>query len=77
MRAESLGAELEGVCRHEGMPVFVPGLLPGEETAVRVVKAEKKFAFGRMEVPPAVPSRTGGIPDVRYIPDAAAAPAGT
>ncbi len=56
MRAESLGAELEGVCRHEGMPVFVPGLLPGEETAVRIVKAEKKFAFGRMEAPPAVPS---------------------
>ena len=56
LTADNLGADLEGVCRHEGLPVFVPGLLPGEETTVRIVKAEKRYAFGRMEVPPAVPS---------------------
>ena len=56
MTAENLGADLEGICRHEGMPVFVPGLLPGEETTVRIVKAEKRFAFGRMEAPPVLPS---------------------
>lgn len=54
--AEKLGAEMEGICRLDGMPVFVPGLLPGEETDVRIVKAEKRYAFGRMEAPPAVPS---------------------
>ena len=52
MTAERLGADLEGVCRHEGMPVFVPGLLPGETASVRIVKAEKRFAFGRMESAP-------------------------
>ena len=56
LKAEKLGAEMEGVCRLDGMPVFVPGLLPGEETDVRIVKAEKRYAFGRMETPPAVPS---------------------
>ncbi len=56
LTAENLGAEMEGVCRHEGMAVFVPGLLPGEETSVRIVKTEKRYAFGRMEAPPAVPS---------------------
>ncbi|MBQ9251443.1 MAG: 23S rRNA (uracil(1939)-C(5))-methyltransferase RlmD, partial [Clostridia bacterium] len=48
LRAESLGAELEGVCRQEGMAVFVPGLLPGEEGEVRMVKVEKRFAFGKL-----------------------------
>ena len=56
LSAEKLGAEMEGVCRLNGMPVFVPGMLPGEETEVRIVKAEKRYAFGRMEAPPAVPS---------------------
>ena len=56
LTAENLGADMEGVCRLDGVPVFVPGLLPGEETDVRIVKAEKRFAFGRMEAPPAVPS---------------------
>ena len=56
LAAENLGAEMEGVCRLNGIPVFVPGLLPGEETDVRIVKAEKRFAFGRMEAPPAAPS---------------------
>ena len=56
LSAENLGADMEGVCRLDGVPVFVPGLLPGEEADVRIVKAEKRFAFGPMEAPPAVPS---------------------
>ena len=56
LSAEKLGADLEGICRLNGMPVFVPGLLPGEETDIRIVKVEKRYAFGRMESPPAVPS---------------------
>ena len=56
LRADTLGAEMEGVCRCEGMAVFVPGLLPGEESTVRIVKVEKKYAFGKLESPPAIPS---------------------
>ncbi len=56
LSAEKLGAEMEGVCRLNGMPVFVPGMLPGEEADVRIVKAEKRYAFGRMETPPDPPS---------------------
>ena len=56
LRAEKLGADMEGICRLNGMPVFVPGRLPGEETDVRLVKAEKRYAFGRMETPPVISS---------------------
>ena len=52
MTADRLGAELEGICIHEGMPVFVPGLLPGESADIKIVKAEKRYAFGRMESRP-------------------------
>ena len=30
LTADGLGADLEGVCRADGMAVFVPGMLPGE-----------------------------------------------
>ena len=67
----NLGADLEGVCRAEGMAVFVPGLLPGEEADVRVVKVQPRYAFGRIErllqpspdrIPPDCPAypRCGG-----------------
>ncbi|MBQ8653977.1 MAG: 23S rRNA (uracil(1939)-C(5))-methyltransferase RlmD [Clostridia bacterium] len=49
LTADALGADMEGVCRHEGMAVFVPGMLPGEECDVRIVKVQPRFAFGRME----------------------------
>ncbi len=49
MTCESFGSDASGVCRHDGMAVFVPFLLPGEEAEVRIVKAEKRYAFGRAE----------------------------
>ena len=49
LTCEALGADLEGVCRSEGMAVFVPGLLPGETGEVRIVKVQPRFAFGRLE----------------------------
>ena len=49
MTCESFGQDAQGVCRHEGIAVFVPGLLPGERALVRIVKPEKRYAFGRME----------------------------
>ena len=63
MRAENLGAEMEGVCRHEGMTVFVPGLLPGEESLVQIVKAEKRYAFGKMVSDPEQASPLRQDPD--------------
>ena len=68
LRCERLGADMEGVCHVEGMAVFVPGLLPGEEAPVRLVKLEKRYAFGRMEGAPSLPS-----PDRRAV-DCAAYP---
>ncbi len=68
LTADRLGADLEGVCRHEGMPVFVPGLLPGETATVRIVKAEKKYAFGRMESAPEPPSADRRAPDCAAYP---------
>ena len=63
LTAERLGADLEGVCIQEGMPVFVPGLLPGETAEVRIVKAEKRYAFGRMESAPEPASADRRAPD--------------
>ena len=68
LTAETLGADMEGVCRHEGMAVFVPGLLPGETAPVRIVKDQKRFAFGRMEGQPEKPA------DIRRVPDCPAYP---
>ena len=49
MTCENFGQDAQGVCRHDGMAVFVPGLLPGERAKVRIVKPEKRYAFGRVE----------------------------
>ena len=49
MTCENFGQDAQGVCRHDGMAVFVPGLLPGERAMVRIVKPEKRYAFGRVE----------------------------
>lgn len=56
LTAESLGADLEGVCRHEGMAVFVPGMLPGETAEVRVTQVRSRYAFGRMIGTPQIPA---------------------
>lgn len=56
LRADALGADMEGICRDEGRAVFVPGLLPGEEGLVRIVKEQKRFAFGRLMATPSAPS---------------------
>ena len=67
LRCENLGADMEGVCRVDGMAVFVPGLLPGEEARVRIVKTQPRFAFGRVE------QRLSDA-DTRRNPDCAAYP---
>ena len=49
MTCDNFGQDAQGVCRHDGMAVFVPGMLPGERAMVRIVKPEKRYAFGRIE----------------------------
>ncbi len=49
MTCDAFGQDAQGVCRHEGMAVFVPGMLPGERAVVRIVKPEKRYAYGRVE----------------------------
>lgn len=68
LRADALGAEMEGICRDEGRAVFVPGLLPGEEALVRIVKEQKRFAFGRLMAPPVQPSPDRRPPDCDAYP---------
>lgn len=45
----AMTAEGSGICRYEGMAVFVPGTAIGDRCAVRIVKVLKKYAFGRLE----------------------------
>ena len=55
---DSFGAQGEGIARVDGMPVFIPRVLPGERARVQIVKVDKRFAFGRvMEVLQASPQR--------------------
>ena len=68
LTAQALGADMEGVCRHEGMAVFVPGILPGETAPVRIVKEQKRFAFGRLEGKPEVSAPTRREPDCPAYP---------
>lgn len=76
MTCDAFGQDAQGVCRHEGMAVFVPGMLPGERAMVRIVKPEKRFAFGRLEqLLFSSPDRTE--PFAPHTAAAAAAPAST
>ena len=61
LTADAVGADMEGVARHEGMAVFVPGLLPGETAQVRIVKVQSRYAFGRVEGAMALGQRSAGI----------------
>ena len=45
---DRLGSELEGVCSHEGMAVFMPGVLPGEDAEALIVKVQPRYAFAKL-----------------------------
>lgn len=48
VKCERLGAQMEGVCFHEGMALFVPFALPGEDITCHIVKVQKSHAFGKL-----------------------------
>ncbi len=68
LTCDALGADMEGVCRHEGMAVFVPGMLPGESAPVRIVKVQSRYAFGKMEGRPETPAAVRREPDCPVYP---------
>ena len=41
--------EGSGICRIDGMAVFVPNTAVGDRCEIRIVKTEKRFAYGRLE----------------------------
>ena len=56
LTAERLGAGMEGICLCNGMPVFVPGLLPGETASVLITKTADRYAYGKLTSAPSQPS---------------------
>ena len=68
MTCTSLGSNMEGICHYDGLVVFVPGMLPGETSSVRVVKTQSNYAFGILDAMPDPPS------EVRIQPDCSAYP---
>ena len=61
MRCEAFGSDAAGVCRHQGMAVFVPGMLPGEEGLIRLLRVKDRYAYGRLETL-LVPSQDRRVP---------------
>ena len=49
LTVEGYGTDAQGVCRADGFTVFAPYALPGERVRVRIVKVERRYAFGRVE----------------------------
>ncbi len=43
----SVGSNGQGVCRHDGMVVFVPCALTGEIHQIRIIKVYKSYAIGK------------------------------
>ena len=48
LEIEDLTHEGNGVGKVDGYPVFTPFVLPGEKAAIKIVKVNKKFAFGKL-----------------------------
>ncbi|NDL61219.1 23S rRNA (uracil(1939)-C(5))-methyltransferase RlmD [Acerihabitans arboris] len=38
----------QGVARHQGKTIFIPGLLPGEQAEVRITEDQRQFSRGRV-----------------------------
>ena len=62
-----LTAEGNGVGRHEGIAVFVPGAAVGDRLRVKIVKVLKSYAYGIIDEILA-PSADRIVPDCEYFP---------
>ena len=67
LTVDSFSSEAEGVCRHQGQVVFVPGALPGEKIKALIVKTQQTHACGKLlEV--IAPSERRQTPPCPYYP---------
>lgn len=48
VKVEGFTGQGAGVARYEGMAIFIPGALPGEKVAARIVDIRKNYAVARM-----------------------------
>lgn len=48
LQVDSLGTEAQGVCRYDGMVVFVAGALPGEYIRASILSIKKNYAYGKL-----------------------------
>ena len=48
VKIESLGYEGEGVAKIDRYPIFIPGALKGETVKTEIIKAKKKYAYGKL-----------------------------
>ena len=49
VKIESLGYEGEGVAKIDRYPIFIPGALKGEKVKTEIIKAKKKYAYGKLK----------------------------
>ena len=43
-----LGHNGEGICRYDGLAIFVPFVLPGEKVEIQITQLKKRYASGRL-----------------------------
>ena len=48
LQCTDLNHQGEGVCKNEGIPIFVPDMLVGEEGLVEITKMQKTYGYGRV-----------------------------
>lgn len=73
MKITGMTAQGAGVGHYQGMAVFTPLTAPGDVARVRVVKAAKNYAYGRLEelVSPSADRMEPDCPCLRSAEDAA------
>ncbi len=46
--ADNLDAQGQGIARHQGKTIFIPGLLPGEQAQIQLTEEKRQFAKGKV-----------------------------
>lgn len=77
LKCIDITVDFYGVCKHEGLVIFVKGLIPDEIANVKIIKIKNKIAFGiidelierskyRIKEPCSIAYKCGGC-DIQYI----------
>jgi 23S rRNA (uracil1939-C5)-methyltransferase len=66
VQVDRLAVGGKGVCRHEGLVIFVPDVIPGEKIEIEITRAKKNFAEARLvEIVEVSPQRV--TPPCEYV----------